>query len=399
MTSTDDLAPSVDGTRTPLALFVGDSSIAPSAMTALSEDGWFCRFVDEFEFDRWSHRADLICTCVSQLGLPQGFLESIERRRNRFGWFVIRDSKARVEPNKWYQLGADGCFTVPIEFDCLVFRARRVLSWHRTVSDLSKANRQLKQIAMYDALTNLPNHRFARSRFVDEFRRAERYREPLACAIIDFDGLSRFAAKNGVSKTEKVLQSAAKIMSESVRDVDQIFRIDEDDFFALFPVTHFSGSVAATERIWLALTNPGIWRRHLGEESSAEENEPLSLSISIGMALFPSRDIKEPSALIRGALDALAKAKLEGGNRICVYQQDGFIYTPVSGAAAPDFVSRHAERTPIPRRRVLEDLLLGGSSHASSQMPAFSSPVSSIPPPRLGAMDARGPSEPPPRSR
>jgi hypothetical protein len=60
------------------------------------------------------------------------------------------------------------------------------------------------------------------------------------------------------------------------------------------------------------------------------------VTLSLGVALFPSRDVRTKDALLRGADAALHAAKRDGGNRICVYQQQGHMYTPVSGAGTVD---------------------------------------------------------------
>jgi len=65
-----------------------------------------------------------------------------------------------------------------------------------------------------------------------------------------------------------------------------------------------------------------------------EQRSPLPVALSLGVALFPSRDVRTKDALLRGADAALHAAKRDGGNRICVYQQQGHMYTPVSGASA-----------------------------------------------------------------
>ena len=64
----------------------------------------------------------------------------------------------------------------------------------------------------------------------------------------------------------------------------------------------------------------------------AEQRSTLPVTLSLGVALFPSRDVRTKDALLRGADAALHAAKRDGGNRICVYQQQGHMYTPVSGS-------------------------------------------------------------------
>jgi len=53
------------------------------------------------------------------------------------------------------------------------------------------------------------------------------------------------------------------------------------------------------------------------------------------VGLYPSRDVRSKDSLVRAADGALQQAKRDGGNRICVFQQQGYIYTPSMGAAPP----------------------------------------------------------------
>ena len=52
------------------------------------------------------------------------------------------------------------------------------------------------------------------------------------------------------------------------------------------------------------------------------------MTASVGVALFPSRDVRTKEALLGALESALLEAKRRGGNRLCVFQQEGFIYTP-----------------------------------------------------------------------
>ena len=58
------------------------------------------------------------------------------------------------------------------------------------------------------------------------------------------------------------------------------------------------------------------------------------MTASLGVALFPSRDVRTKDALLSALEAALLEAKRRGGNRLCVFQQEGFIYTP-SGDDGP----------------------------------------------------------------
>src|SRR6185436_12773317 len=83
----------------------------------------------------------------------------------------------------------------------------------------------------------------------------------------------------------------------------------------------FAGLVTVAERLWREVTHPPA------PADGAAQKRP---TISIGVALYPSRDVRTKDALLRGADTALRQAKRDGDNRICVFQQEGYLYTPVS---------------------------------------------------------------------
>ena len=92
--------------------------------------------------------------------------------------------------------------------------------------------------------------------------------------------------------------------------------------------------------ITLALASPAVLllmlgigslpRRPLAERHVALMTSAavITMVASLGVALFPSRDVRTKDALLRALEAALLEAKRRGGDRLCVFQQEGFIYTP-----------------------------------------------------------------------
>jgi diguanylate cyclase (GGDEF)-like protein len=92
-----------------------------------------------------------------------------------------------------------------------------------------------------------------------------------------------------------------------------------EEFLVVLPSTHFGGAVTVAERIWRDITE---------KKFSIDGSKFHSITVSIGVGLYPSRDVRTKDALVRAADGALQQAKRDGGNRICVFQQQGYIYTP-----------------------------------------------------------------------
>jgi diguanylate cyclase (GGDEF)-like protein len=157
-------------------------------------------------------------------------------------------------------------------------------------------------------------------RLEQEFTRAERHSEPLACVILDIDRLKVHNERGGRTLGDAVLLGLAEVIKGSVRDADVVARYGGDEFFVMLPSTHFAGSLVVASRIW--------------RDIAAKKFGDAKVTASLGVALFPSRDVRTKEALLAALEAALLEAKRRGGNRLCVFQQEGFIYTP-SGDERP----------------------------------------------------------------
>jgi len=230
---------------------------------------------------------------------------------------VKTDSASRVEG---LRIGADDYVCKPFEENELLARVEAMLRIKKLHDHVAAAKAKLEQLSVHDELTGLYNYRYLHTRLSEEFKRAERYHDPLAACVIDIDRLQAFNEDGGRGTGDRVIQAVASAIRRSVREVDVVARFGGDEFLVVLPSTHFAGSVTVAERIWQDVSqNTG-----LGSTLSPP-------TVSVGVALYPSRDVRTKDALLRAADAALHQAKRDGGNRICVFQQQGYLYTPVMG--------------------------------------------------------------------
>jgi len=231
---------------------------------------------------------------------------------------VRTDSASRVEG---LRIGADDYLCKPFDEQELLARVEAMLRIKKLYDHVAEARLRLEQLSIHDPLTGLYNYRYLHSRLNEEFKRAERYHEPLACMVVDIDGLSQHNESGGREHGDRVLCHVTDSLRRSMREVDVAARFGADEFLVLLPSTHFAGSVTVAERLFRDATERPV-------AGAPEKTPPVSLSI--GIALYPSRDVRSKDQLLRGADAGLHHAKREGKGRICVYQQSGQIYTPVA---------------------------------------------------------------------
>ncbi len=244
---------------------------------------------------------------------------------------VKTDPASRVEGLK---IGADDYVCKPFEEAELLARVQAMLRIKHLHDDLQEARSKLERASVHDELTGLYNYRYLNTRLNEEFKRAERSHEPLACAVIDLDRLRTWNERGGRQLGDAILRAAAEVIRRTVREADIVVRYGGDEFLLLLPATHFAGSVSVAERIW----------REVGARPWGPFADGERMTLSIGIALYPSRDVRSKEALVKAAETGLHRAKRDGMNRICVFQQEGLIFSPATSAASPSAATTRDRR-------------------------------------------------------
>ncbi len=229
--------------------------------------------------------------------------------------FAKTDAKSRVEALK---IGADGYVCKPFEQTELLLCVSSALRVKRAHDRMRIAREKLERLHSLDELTGAQSFVYLHERLTQEFVRAEKHAEPLACCILDIDRLKVQNERGGRSLGDEILRGVADVIKGSVRDTDVVARYGNDEFFVMLPATHFAGSLVVATRIW----------RDIAKRPFSTKDGLTSVTASLGVALFPSRDVRTKEALLAALEAALLEAKRRGGNRLCVFQQEGFIYTP-----------------------------------------------------------------------
>jgi len=226
------------------------------------------------------------------------------------------DIDSRVEG---LRIGADDYVCKPFDERELLARVEGMLRIKDMHEEVHRARDRLERLAIRDDLTGLYNYRYLQSRLSEEFKRSERYREPLSCAMLDIDHFKTFNDRFGHDVGDRVLKQVAERLVGAVREVDVVARYGGEEFLLVLPSTHLSGALTVADRVW----------RSVGEqEFDIGEGRTETITISLGVALYPSRGVGTRDALLKAADRALYRAKDDGRNRICVFQEATYIYSP-----------------------------------------------------------------------
>jgi diguanylate cyclase (GGDEF)-like protein len=165
------------------------------------------------------------------------------------------------------------------------------------------------ELATRDGVTGLYNHRHFFDMLGAELSRAVRHSQELAIIMLDLDkaGGLKFVNDNyGHLAGDELLQHVAQFLLQHVRRADVVGRYGGDEFIILAPQTGPEQARTLAERICA----------QLAETTFEISGHPLSVTVSVGVAVFaPDRNC-DADCLVREADRELYVAKQSGGNRV-----------------------------------------------------------------------------------
>jgi diguanylate cyclase (GGDEF)-like protein len=209
------------------------------------------------------------------------------------------------------QLLADLANTVLAQTTERAVQLTKTHALESTRQQLEQQNQELRELAVVDELTGLPNRRFFQRRLDYEIDRCARYGRHLGLAIFDVDHFKRVNDGYGHPAGDAALQHLAAVSQETVRQADLVARIGGEEFALVMPETPRPGCLIAAERLRVAVAEaPLQWKE-----------TTLNLSISIGVVAVEAGWRGPAAELFERADQALYRAKNSGRN--CVVMDDG----------------------------------------------------------------------------
>lgn len=163
----------------------------------------------------------------------------------------------------------------------------------------------LREQALRDVLTGLPNRRLFDEALPRELLRCLRSAEPLTVAVVDVDHFKRFNDSYGHDAGDAVLRVVAQVLSESIRSSDLACRYGGDEFMCLLPGMTAADAKARFEQALLRMAQMAGQAGVPGE----------IITFTVGLASAP--DSGGDVATLRRAADAaLYVAKEKGRNGV-----------------------------------------------------------------------------------
>jgi diguanylate cyclase (GGDEF)-like protein len=173
-----------------------------------------------------------------------------------------------------------------------------------------QAEAQVRYLEEHDALTGLANRKAFNQSLADAMTRMQRDRSHIAVLCLDIDKFKEINEAADHSGGDQVLRDIGARIQATLREGDLIARLAGDEFaIALVDITNLGDVMAFMNRLVEALRRP---LQVAGKE--------MLVTTSVGIALAPA-DGDTATTVLRHAGIALARAKGDGGQRMCFFEQ------------------------------------------------------------------------------
>ena len=220
---------------------------------------------------------------------------------------IILTSSTDLESKvKGLEQGACDYVTKPFDAAELVVRIKVHFKIKMLQDDLNRSVIHFKGLSFTDSLTGLYNRRYVTEILDKEFERAVRKHDLLSLVIFDIDHFKEINDTHGHQDGDAVLVAIAEAAQKELRTYDMIARYGGDEFVFVLPGTPLPGAVVVAERL----------REAVESLTFAPPMEGLSVTVSLGVAAYPSSQVDTATTLFRQADYALYRAKQNGRNRV-----------------------------------------------------------------------------------
>jgi diguanylate cyclase (GGDEF)-like protein/PAS domain S-box-containing protein len=259
------------------------------ALADLAAPGAWIRLIHPDDQALAAHRLHKLCSGQPDTGELQILTAAGETR-------ILRDHARPV----WDEAGA---------------RVVRIHGAAQDITEHKRAEGALRQLALYDSLTGLPNRALLHDRLRHTIESATRDLQPVALLLMDLDRFKDVNDTLGHHVGDELLRQVAERLRSALRSSDTIARLGGDEFAVLLPDTDASAASLAAARLSQSLERPFLL-----------EGQNIHTAASIGISLYPEHG-GDAETLLRRADVAMYSAK-RGGRGYTVYSPDQDQHTP-----------------------------------------------------------------------
>jgi diguanylate cyclase (GGDEF)-like protein/PAS domain S-box-containing protein len=197
-----------------------------------------------------------------------------------------------------------------------------IIGYHgitREITERKRLEDQVRQLAFYDPLTQLPNRRLLDDRLTQLMAATKRSACYGAVMMLDLDNFKSLNDTQGHLAGDLLLIEAARRLTSCVREIDTVARFGGDEFVVLLndldedQVESASQAAIVAEKIRISLGAPYLLK--LGHDARPDSWVEHRCSASIGVVVFIGNEASQDEVL-KWADAAMYQAKDAGRNLI-----------------------------------------------------------------------------------
>jgi two-component system cell cycle response regulator len=167
-------------------------------------------------------------------------------------------------------------------------------------------NANLYWQATTDRMTRLYSHHFFQKSLEDEINRAKRLGEIFSLVMFDIDHFKKFNDTYGHLQGDIIIKEIAKLLLSSTRSIDVCARYGGEEFAVILRGIGLEGACSVGDRL----------RTRVETHDFPGRNEPLHVTISMGVTEFSADTMRSASEMVGVADKALYLSKNGGRNRV-----------------------------------------------------------------------------------
>ncbi len=178
-------------------------------------------------------------------------------------------------------------------------------------AELQTANAKLEELSIRDGLTGLLNRRAMNDKLENVHDVSRRYGNPYSVALLDIDHFKTYNDALGHVAGDDAIREVAKLLQESVRTSDTVYRYGGEEFLIVMPETGGDSVDLVAERIRQSVEECAI--------PHPESSVGPVVTISVGFTSVTRHTIQRFASwhdVVEEADRALYRAKKSGRNAV-----------------------------------------------------------------------------------
>ena len=183
------------------------------------------------------------------------------------------------------------------------------------ITEKRQSEQRIHRLAFFDELTSLPNRAYLLDRLNRRLGPELDPNRQDALVLLNVDRFKLINDARGHDLGDAMLRALAARLQGLLREGDVLARLAADEFAILLPLAERrvtrgqQQALSVAEKVHAEVKTPFLI-----------DGEAFSLTVSVGVTLFPELAGEEPGSVLRRADTALHRAKNAGGNQTALFE-------------------------------------------------------------------------------